>query len=286
MAVLGLALGLALWVAPGSRLAAETVTDLYAAEVTAPDRSEQALERAAREALEQVLVKVSGSSAVLGNASVAPALRRARTYVERYAYRPRPADEEGVGVWFQFSGSDVTDLVTAAGAAVWTANRPVVLSWVAVDGAREPDGEDAPRIVGQGAEAEITQALSSAFSRRGVPNRLPGASAALPADRLAQASTGALLRASEPYGLDDVLFGRMNFDADGRASGRWSYFYEGERQDLSVPPGSEQNFMDAGVNLAADAMARRLAVAPTVGEAAGLLVLSLIHISEPTRPTT
>ena len=141
-----------------------------------------------------------------------------------------------------------------------------------MDGAREPDGEDAPRIVGQGAEAEITQALSSAFSRRGVPNRLPGASAALPADRLAQASTGALLRASEPYGLDDVLFGRMNFDADGRASGRWSYFYEGERQDLSVPPGSEQNFMDAGVNLAADAMARRLAVAPTVGEAAGLLV--------------
>ena len=253
-------------------LRAEPVADLYVAEVTAVDRSQQALADATREALRQVLVKVSGSAEILNNPAIAPALRNPRNYVESYAYQPAAPVEEGVGVRFRSAGSSVTELVTAAGAPVWTANRPPVLAWLAVKGPREPDGPAGLRLVGQGAEPEVAEALRRAFSIRGVPIRLPEQPGAPSADRVWQASSTSVRAASEPYELDNVLFGRMTYDEQGRASGQWSYLHEGQKRDRSVRIATEQQFMQAGVDLAADAMAERLAVAPTTTEAVGLLV--------------
>jgi hypothetical protein len=85
-------------------------------------------------------------------------------------------------------------------------------------------------------------------------------------------STQAITKASASYELDDVLVGRLTYDEQGRASGQWTYLFDGEKRDRSVSPTTEQEFLDAGVNLAADAMAARLAVAPTAKEAGGLLI--------------
>jgi hypothetical protein len=262
----------ALSLAPVWWLAAEPVADLYVAEVTAADRGEQALGDATREGLRQVLVKVSGSREILNNPAIAPALRNPRDYMESYAYRPAATDEDGVGVRFQFAGSAVTELVTAAGAPVWTANRPAVLAWLAAKGAREPGAPAGVRLVGQDAEPEVADALATAFFIRGVPVRLPEQPGAPSADRVWEASSSSVRAASEPYELDDVLVGRVTYDEEGRASGQWSYLYEGQKRDRSVRSTSEQQFMQAGVDLAADAMAERLAVAPTSDEAVGLLV--------------
>ncbi len=262
----------ALLLAPGWWLAAEPVADLYVAEVTAADRGEQALGDATREALRQVLVKVSGSGEVLKNPAMAPALRNPRNYVESYAYRPATEAEDGVGVRVQFAGSSLTELLTAAGAPVWTANRPAVLTWLAVKGPREPDGPAGERLVGQDAEPEVAEALAAAFFTRGVPVRLPRQPGALSADRVWQASSTSMRAASESYELNNVLVGKMTYDGAGRASGQWSYLHEGQKQDRSVRSTSEQQFIQAGIDLAADAMAERLAVAPTSDEAVGLLV--------------
>ncbi len=271
-------LGLLLLAQPGLGVA-ETVANLYSAEVVAADRSQAALNRAAREGLQQVLVKVSGTSALLNNPGIKPALGNARTYVQRYSYLPAEPDDEGVGVRLQFAGSTINELITDAGAPLWTANRPAVLTWLALRGPREEGGPGGERLAGRDAEQKVDEELAAAFSRRGVPVKLPsGGSSAVAVNQLWRMSPQAITKASAPYQLDDVLVGRLTYDDQGRASGQWTYLFDGAKRDRSVSATSEQQFMDAGVNLVADAMAARLAVAPTDTEADGLL-MSVIGIT-------
>jgi hypothetical protein len=59
------------------------VENLYTAEVLVPDKGAQALSLGAREALSQVLVKISGSTDVLQNPELASALQRSRSLVQK-----------------------------------------------------------------------------------------------------------------------------------------------------------------------------------------------------------
>ena len=247
---------------------AETVRGLYGAQVVAADRSAEALASASREALAQVLVKVSGSPAVLEYPDIAAALTRARGYVRQYSYLAR--EPEGVGVRFEFDPASITSLVTDAGAPLWTANRPVVLVWLVVD---DPDG---PRFVARDSEPQVTAALLEAFARRGVPVQLPlldlADATAVRADEVWRGSLPAVELASRRYDRQDILVGRLSFDAEAQAAGDWRYLSRTGRQEVAVEPGGESRFMDAGVGLVAEAMAARYAVAATGEEAEGILM--------------
>ena len=65
---------------------ADIVRDLYSAQVSVADQSAKALAVASREALAEVLVKVSGSVEVLQNPAIKTALKEARAHVQQYAY--------------------------------------------------------------------------------------------------------------------------------------------------------------------------------------------------------
>ncbi len=71
-------------------LRAEMVDDLYSAKVSVSDRSATALSSASREALSEVLVKVSGSVEILANPVVIDALPKARQQVQQYGYSRDP----------------------------------------------------------------------------------------------------------------------------------------------------------------------------------------------------
>ena len=102
---------------------AEMVRDLYEAQVPVSSQSAQALERASREALSDVLVKVSGSVEVLANPTIAAAIRDARKQVQQYSYNKGEGPGSELTARFEFDSSWVTRLVTEAGAPLWTANR-------------------------------------------------------------------------------------------------------------------------------------------------------------------
>ena len=100
---------------------AEVVRDIYAAQVPVADRSGKALASAARDALAQVLVKVSGSEEVLDNPVVAEALPGARSHVQQYAFQVE--DGAALSARFEFDASYITGLVTRARLPLWTAPR-------------------------------------------------------------------------------------------------------------------------------------------------------------------
>ena len=156
---------LALLMSGASR--AELVADLHAATVPVADQGSKALASASKLALSDVLVKVSGSGNILRKPEITKALSEARNQVQQYAYvRGGPPANELL-VKIEFDGAYVTDLVRRADAPLWTANRPVVLAWVVIE------GEDGRQFINRDTTPVEAQVLEDEFSRRGVPVQIP-----------------------------------------------------------------------------------------------------------------
>ena len=251
---------LALLAAGNSR--AEMVRNLHTATVPVADQGAQALAAASGQALADVLVKVSGSRQVLGNPVIAEALSRARGNVQQYAYvRGKPPANE-LSVSIEFDSAYVTGLVRDAGAPLWTANRPVVLAWVVVE------GKDGRYFINRDSKPAEAQLLTDEFSRRGVPVQIPvfdladvGALGTEDAWRLDAQAIGS---ASARYNVQDVLAGRFANLGGDSSTGDWSYFHEGNRVNRSATAPDLQAFLRSGVELVADELAARYAMRPSV----------------------
>lgn len=260
-------LGFALALSGTSATRAEVVKGLYAAEVPVADQSAGALAAAAREALSEVLVKVCGSTAVLGNPAIAAALPRAKDHLLQYSYE-RDRTAGGRVARLEFDQEWVTALVAEAGAPLWTANRPVVLVWLVTEdagGRQFVNPESAPA---------LAEAVLDEFSRRGVPAQLPLYDLADTAGASTAQAWGfdvpSLMAASARYGVQDVLLGRMATLTDGAAAGDWVYLQGQQRADRSLQAPDPAAFIRGGVALVAEAMAARYAVAPSAVDSGGI----------------
>jgi hypothetical protein len=258
------------WLAlmPTGAALAEVVTDLYSATVPVADQSSQALAKAAREAMSEVLVKISGSRDVLQNPAVSAALGDARNHVQQYAYVQGKPPAAPLSLRFGFSDPFVTDLVARSGAPLWTVNRPRVLAWVVVE------DEQGRRFVTQESAPQEAYWLLEEFSRRGVPVQLPVLdltdTAAVSLDDVWALNANTVLAASARYNVQDVLVGRLARSSGGQSLGDWSYLRQNEQINRSLTVPDVQTFMRNGVNIVATDMVSRYAVAPTSGEGGGV----------------
>lgn len=257
---------LALLAAANSR--AEIVSDLHTAIIPVADQSSQAMAAASRQALAEVLVKVSGSNGLLRNPAIVAALADSRSHVQQYAYVRDKAPEAGFSVRFVFDGAYITDLVVKAGAPLWTANRPLVLAWVVVE------DEQGRHFVNWDSTPEHAQLLADEFSRRGVPVQLPvfdliDTAAVSPEDAW-RLDAGVIQAASVRYDVQDVVAGRLANSSGGNSLGDWSYIHQENRINRSVTAPDLQAFLRTGVNIVADEMAARYAVEPSAGDEGGV----------------
>lgn len=256
---------------------ADMVKDLYEAEVPVASQGAQALERASRVALSEVLVKVSGSVGVLQNPAIAEVIPEARKHVQQYAYSKGDGPDSELTARFEFDSSWVTRVVTQAGAPLWTANRPLVLVWLVVEDGGEryfANWESAP---------ELSAQLMSEFSRRGVPVQLPlfdlADSAAISIQEAWRLYAPALQGASGRYDVQDILAGRLVVLSTGNSTGDWSYFSGRDRIDRSISSENAQAFVRAGASIVAEDMAVRYAVAASGAGAAGGISMMVTGVS-------
>jgi hypothetical protein len=247
---------------------AEVVTDLHSAAVPVADQSPQTLAVAARAALAEVLVKVSGSTELLQKPVIVAALDDAQSHVQQYGYERGEAPAAGLFLRFEFDGPYVTDLVKRAGAPLWTANRPTVLAWVVVEDAQ------GRHFINRDSAPQEAQLLVAEFARRGVPVQLPvfdlADTTAVSPDDAWRLDAIALQAASARYNVQDVVAGRLASLSDGNAIGDWSYFHQDEQVSRSVTVPDLQTFLREGVNVVASELAARYAVAPTGGGGGGV----------------
>ena len=260
-------LTMALWPAVSS---AEVVKNLYEATVPVAGHSESALSDASARALSQVLVKVSGSVDVLQNPAIATGLNQARSYVQQYSYT-RDQDATGdLSARFEFADSVISKMLTDSGAPLWTANRPAVLVWIVSqdsDGRHFVIAETAP---------EVMSALRGGFDERGIPVRFPlldlQDAASLTVEDAWRLQASPILGASQRYGVQDILAGRLTGLSTGKWVGDWSYLAESGRVNRSVTADSVEVFLAAGVSLVAEEMAGRYAVAAAQANVGGIVM--------------
>jgi hypothetical protein len=248
---------------------ADVVEDLYWAEVAVADQSSKSLASASRDALSDVLVKASGSESVLRNPVVKEALGEARNQVLQYAYR-RGEEADALYARFEFDDSFVSDLLVRAGEPLWTANRPRVLVWLVLD------EQGTRRFVDRDSSPELVEEVLTELGRRGVPVQLPlhdlADAAAITAEQAWRLDASALRSASERYGVQDILAGRLAELSSGSWTGDWSYLEGGERIDRAFSAPTSQAFARSGASLVAESMSARYAVASTGSHGAGILM--------------
>jgi len=254
---------------------AEMVRDIYSAEVPVADQSPAELARAARAALSEVLVKVSGSVEILRNPVISAALVNARNRVQRYSYGSGSNTSQGLAVRLLFDNAFITGLVIEAGAPIWSANRPAALVWLVMEDA------SGRQFVNAETATAMVATLRAEFARRGVPLQLPlydlVDAAALTPEQAWNLDDLALLAASSRYNLQDVLVGRVSLLASGGAVGEWSYRHGEEQARRSTNAESEAQFLREGAALVAEAMAARYAVAASASD--GSLTMAVTGVT-------
>lgn len=256
---------------------AEVVHNLYSATVPVSDQSRSALDSASRDALAQVLVKVSGSSDVLEDPLVEEALDEAREHIQQYAFIREEGVEAGLAARFEFDSGYITRLITRARLPLWTANRPRVLVWAVV----ETDG--GRQFVSAADTPELATQLLMEFDRRGVPAQLPlydlADTTAISVSDVWNLEGLTAQAASLRYGVEDVLLGRAVALSTGKWVGDWTYLSGRDRLDRSVSAPTSFDFNRQGVALVAEEMAARYAVA-AMGGVEALLQMTVTGVND------
>lgn len=112
-----------------------------------------------------VLVRVSGTEAVLQNSQIRAELRNVNDYLLQFGYR---TDEDTLYLLATFDESRVRDLLQRAGFTLWTGRRPQLLLWIA-----ENHPERGVRLVSRAEQRPLIEKLRQASERRGLPMMMP-----------------------------------------------------------------------------------------------------------------
>jgi hypothetical protein len=240
-------------------------------------REQASLDEASREAMAQVLVKMSGSAETLALPGISSEIQSARKYVQQYAFLGGQGGEP-LAARFEFDGTVMTRLLTDAGAPVWTANRPPVLAWVVLEDA------SGRRFLSRDTDPDLVLLLQREFSRRGVPLRFPlldlADAAALGLDDAWRQDSNMLMAASVRYGVSDVLAGRFAALSTGTWVGDWAYLSDTRRLNRTVTASDAQEFLAVAATLVAEDMASRYAVETTTRVASGGVLMQVRGIRD------
>ena len=253
--------------------------DLYEAEVPWSDRDADARASAFRQALRQVLVKVTGRRRIADATALEPLIENAQGLVQQYRLRAVAVGDGETAVqeprlWARFDEGAVDRLVRDAGLPVWSRPRPSVLAWVAAE------GEGTVRMAGAEGAEEIAENLRRGARSRGVPLVLPlldieDQALAGPPELWVEADDR-IRAASERYRPGGILIGRVGRIVLWEA--QWSLLLPGAAQRWSTEGDVLDLVVDEGMHEAIDALAAHYAsTMPEVEGAAIAVSVSGVH---------
>lgn len=241
---------------------AKEVSGLYEARILVPDQQADSRQLGAQQGLIEVLHKASGFPVDAENPVVTQALEIAEQYLYQFSYeRAENLVDSQDGIWLnmQFAQQSVLNVIKRAGLPLWGANRPTVLTWVAIDeGSREVLTEASPK--------SSLFPLQNAAKRRGLPLILPvydlEDSIKLPIEQLWGQFTTPILKASDRYGAESVLVARVYKDNNGQWQGKWRFFFADREYEFIYSQENLSDLMLMGLTSAAEVLANAFAIKP------------------------
>ena len=224
--------------------AALQVSGLYSQQIPVTNDGEAERNRAFSEAFAAVVVKVSGDPRWLENPAIERAIAQAQNYVEATSYisesiqlpledntASADTDEEQFYtaeqriISINFAAALIDELLADAGIPVWDGNRPSVLVWMVLQnsaGDREFLTADS--------NPEIVQVMQDFAAARGLPIIFPVLDfedrKTLSENVAWNLDEAVISSASERYGADSILAGRLHFTASSELVGLWQFQFQ------------------------------------------------------------
>ena len=253
--------------APLQKIYGLQVEGLYSYQVMVDNESDSERSRAFQEAFKAVILKVTGDRRWLDEPAVERAIANAQSYVEVIQYGSRTStqfsavdnnDLQSSGrerfIEVSFASSLIQDLLLSANIPVWTSNRPSVLVWMVLQDSAGNRTLFSPEL-----NPEISEYIENFARTRAIPIIFPVLDFedrenlseedvwSLDADRIVQASNR--------YGADSILSGRLHLTSLGELIGLWQFIFQNE---IEIFDGVEES-LDAYLEVPLDRITNRLA---------------------------
>jgi len=206
---------------------------LYTGEVPVPDQSDEQRAIALKNAMSQVVVKLTGDRTASSGEAVAKLIESAERYVQQYTYRQDVANVDGqpvlrLSLVASFDRAALDRVLRDRGLRVWTpAARAPVVTWLALD---EGSG---PRLLDNTAPAG--RAMQQVAEQRGITLVWPRVDtpdqALTTAQIVWEGDTMTLSADAARYQTDTVLVGQLRRVGDAWTA-RWTLAVGGQAQPV------------------------------------------------------
>jgi len=152
---------------------ATKVSGLYRAEAAVAGVEANQRSEAIRQALVNVLVKVTGNRNIASRKALAGDIKNASRYVQQYSYQlAKDAEMASEGepqrfLLVSFDRAAIDRLLRDQGLPVWSENRPSILSWMGVE------RQSRRRLMDSERDTPVRSALEETARTRGLPLLFP-----------------------------------------------------------------------------------------------------------------
>ena len=278
-----------------SALLAKEVDGLFEISVPVENKSNSNRRDAIREALTEIMIRISGQSTAASNSVIESSLRKSSAYIQRYLYRESDIDKKLMLDLF-FDQLSLRNLLRDADLPLWGSNRPQVLIWIAIGDQQQrfllglddqammkwigmpeiTNGQSADLISRQPAEltngqsADLTsrqstvrEILNLQADKRGLPILLPlmdlEDSMSIGVADVWGRFVAPIRQASIRYNSDAILAAQVLKAGDVWTT-RWLLLHKGRTISWEQQSSSIESALIAGINATTDQLAEQYAV--------------------------
>jgi hypothetical protein len=247
-----------------AEVTAEEVFGLYSGQISVADQTEKSRKSGVRDALAQVLVKLTGNSNIMQVPGIQEAVTNTDNYVAGVGYKSLPAEPGELPktqLQVSFSRQAIDHLIRWAKLPILPSDRPELLVWIVRD-----DPLSGRQFVSSQTLPEFTQQFDGLMQQRGMPYRLPDFNLedqlALSVNQAWGLQEQAIDIASQRYAADGWALLRFFTTATGEARGAWMYRVAGRRGFNDVRAASSELFVPLAVNDLIDSFSAQFTYVP------------------------
>ena len=256
---------------------AEEVSGLYSGLVPVADQTAESRQIGVQDALEQVLIKLTGNSNIIWVPSLQSFLANPDRYVSSVGFSRlpdaglglEPGVESGLGLAVSFARQAIDQIIRQAQLPVLPSNRPRLLVWIVRDDTDKGRGfinEHSPSGIEQGSSP--LDHFDQAMQIRGIPYVLPAYDLkdqlSLSVNEAWSLNADLIDNASNRYETDGWLALRFYVTSSGEVRGTWLSQVGGSRQLRNFHAASGQPFMAEAVDELVDNLAQSFTYIPQV----------------------
>ncbi|MDB9804912.1 DUF2066 domain-containing protein [Porticoccaceae bacterium] len=249
---------------------AEQVSGLYNGRVLVADQSEQSRSKGVNQALEQVLIKLTGNSKIMQLSSIQKAVSNTNNFIASVGYTKLPAasleelaGQPGFSLQVSFSAEAIDQLIRWAQLPILPAGRPKLVFWIVRD-----DAETGRQFVSERQFPDFTQSFQQIMQDRAVPYQLPELDLedqlSLSVNEAWSMREQTIEVASQRYAADGWVLLRFFTTTSGQVRGSWIYKLGDQRGFDDVRAEDTETFVGLALNELVDSISTQLTYVPQV----------------------